>query len=60
MWRYVGPFIIAVSSLVSRMSDGRAQATNDVLTFHNDIYRSGVYAGEKNLTPTSVGPRRFG
>jgi rubredoxin len=38
-----------------------AQATeNDVVTYHNDIYRSGVYAAETILRPSNLNVKRFG
>ena len=40
-------------------STGLAQTPQDVLTSHNDIYRSGVYAAEKTLNPGKVNRRTF-
>jgi hypothetical protein len=41
-------------------SSALAQIAQDVLTSHNDIYRSGVYASEKTLKPENVNRRTFG
>jgi hypothetical protein len=38
----------------------QAQITRDVLTYHNDNYRSGVYAAETRLRPENVTPATFG
>lgn len=35
-------------------------ADGDVLTQHNDIYRTGVYASETSLNPSNVNPHAFG
>ena len=48
---------------ISALSSASAQVPLtkfDVLTHHNDIYRSGVYAGETVLTPASVNTKNFG
>jgi len=48
-------FIAALLLVFTMPSSARAQAPNyDVLTHHNDIYRSGVYSGETILRPTNV------
>lgn len=48
---------------INALSSARGQvppAKFDVLTHHNDIYRSGVYAAETILTPASVNSKNFG
>jgi hypothetical protein len=48
-----------IAAMVLGAGPAAAQAF-DVLTHHNDIYRSGVYGAETSLNPNSVNPRRFG
>jgi len=52
--------VIMALFVIDGFTAARGQATKNVLTYHNDIYRSGVYTGEKKLNPTNVTPRRFG
>ena len=60
MKRFSLPFIAALLFVINGFIAARAQATKDVLTNHNDIYRSGVYAGETILRPANVSAKRFG
>ncbi len=59
MKRFSLPLIATLLFLANGFGAARDQATNDVLTYHNDIYRTGVYAGETMLRPTNVSGRRF-
>ena len=55
--------IVAILFVTSGLSSARGQAPQgkyDVLTQHNDIYRSGIYAGETLLRPSNVSSRSFG
>jgi hypothetical protein len=53
--------IIAAAIAAMTFGAGAAAAQGfDVLTHHNDIYRSGVYSAETSLNPSSVSPQRFG
>ena len=45
---------------ITGFAPASGQATNDVLTYHNDIQRSGVYTGETVLRATDINTRRFG
>jgi hypothetical protein len=52
-----------IAALVAAAALGTAPAgagSSDVLTHHNDIYRSGVSSAETSLSPSSVIPPRFG
>jgi hypothetical protein len=53
-------FVLALSFFVAVSNVTVAQTAKDVLTYHNDIYRSGVYAAEKKLNPSNVNRRTFG
>jgi predicted nucleic-acid-binding Zn-ribbon protein len=53
-------FALIVSMFLGGGSTASAQVAQDVLTSHNDIYRSGVYAAEKTLKPNNVNRRTFG
>src|ERR1700730_9771630 len=59
MKRFSPPFGAALLFMINGFSAARAQDRN-VLTQHNDIYRSGVYSGETILRPTNVNAKRFG
>ncbi len=53
--------IVVVSLVINGLTIARGQATSDdVLTYHNDTYRSGVYASETFLNPSDVKPKTFG
>src|SRR5215831_9107929 len=54
------PVIALLLFTVNGFIAARGQAPKDVLTYHNDIYRTGLYAAETKLTPSTVAPRRFG
>ncbi|HEV8026886.1 MAG TPA: hypothetical protein VGP50_05625, partial [Stellaceae bacterium] len=49
----------AIAAMVLGAGSAAAQGL-DVLTHHNDIFRSGVYSAETILSPSSVSPPRFG
>lgn len=53
------PIVFLLSELCSARGQVR-QPQRDVLTQHNDIYRSGVYPGETVLRPSSVSAKSFG
>jgi hypothetical protein len=52
--------VIVALFVIDGFTAARGQATKNVLTNHNDIYRTGVYAGESILRPSNVSPGRFG
>jgi hypothetical protein len=52
--------VIMALFVIDGFTAARGQATKNVLTYHNDIYRTGVYAGESILRPSNVTPGRFG
>src|SRR6266567_2089035 len=52
--------VIVALFVIGGFTAARGQATKNVLTYHNDIYRTGVYAGESILRPSNVKPGRFG
>jgi hypothetical protein len=60
MKRVSVPFTIIFLFLFNDITAATGQATKDVLTYHNDIYRTGVYSGETILRPSNVKPGRFG
>ena len=43
-----------------RAQEGRGLSTNDVVTYHFDNARTGVYANETTLNPTNVNFKSFG
>jgi hypothetical protein len=51
--------LAALVFFLNLASAARSQPAEDVLTSHNDIYRSGVYAAEKKLNIGNVNPRGF-
>ena len=53
-------FTTALFFFITGFAPASGQATNDVLTYHNDIQRSGVYTGETVLRATDINTRRFG
>jgi hypothetical protein len=57
--RFSLPFGAALLFVINGFSAASAQDYN-VLTQHNDIYRSGVYSGETILHPTNVNAKSFG
>jgi hypothetical protein len=54
------PLFIALLCVINGFAAARGETTENVLTYHNDMYRSGVYAGEMILRPGNVGAKRFG
>jgi hypothetical protein len=53
--------ITAILFVINVVSAAGAQAPKyDVLTHHNDIYRSGVYSNETSLRPANVNSKSFG
>jgi hypothetical protein len=45
---------------VEALESRQLMATGDVLTYHNDLARTGQYLSEKTLNPNSVTPGTFG
>jgi hypothetical protein len=61
MKRFSLPFFAALLFVINVLSIAGAQVPKyDVLTHHNDIYRSGVYSSETILRPTNVNSKSFG
>jgi hypothetical protein len=59
MLRWLG-FIAALLFVIDWSLGAQAESTRNVVTQHNDIFRSGVYAGETTLRPSNVNPGAFG
>jgi hypothetical protein len=60
MKRVSVPVTIIFLFLIDGITAATGQATRDVLTHHNDRYRTGVYSDETILRPSNVRPGRFG
>src|SRR6266853_6473099 len=61
MKRFSLPFFAALLFVSNVLSIAGAQVPKyDVLTHHNDIYRSGVYSSESILRPANVNSKSFG
>jgi hypothetical protein len=61
MKRFLWPLVAALFIGALASASGQTPPTKpNVLTHHNDMYRTGVYAGETLLTPASVNPKSFG
>ncbi len=59
--RRILPVVLALTPLVARAADTPAPSSpQDVLTYHNDNYRTGWFSAETTLTVANVTPSTFG
>jgi hypothetical protein len=56
----VAMILSVMDGFFTARSQGQQGQQNNVLTHHNDIYRSGVYSSEATLRPANVSARTFG